>query len=55
MSYLAMLYVNKIVNGSITNINEVPKLVRSKVVEELEDLELAVLEDGSIVAIEKLA
>ena len=52
MSSLVMLYVNKFINGGYTNINTVPKLVRAKVVDELEELGYYVLEDGTIVAVE---
>lgn len=48
MSGLTLLYMNEILKGNITNINDIPKLVRAKVLAHFDDYGLAYDENGNI-------
>lgn len=51
MNNLTMLYINEILDGNITNINDVPKLLRSKVAAKLPEYGYTTTEDGTIVEV----
>ena len=53
MENLTMLYLNEILEGRITNINQVSKLVRKKVKARLADYGLGVDEEGNIYVLDQ--